>query len=135
MTKHAQRSASALRLGLGAFLAVFAFNAFGGGVYGLAGAKGFPRSFLAGSPFHTFFVPSLILFVVVGGAFLAASIAVLARSRVARFAVLAAGAIALGWIMIQLAIIGYVSALQPVVALSAVAVIALGTRLPRASEA
>jgi hypothetical protein len=135
MTTRNQRAASAFRLGLGAFLAVFAFNAFGGGVYGLAGAKGFPRSFLVGSPFHTFFVPSLILFVVVGGAFLAASIAVLAQSRTARFAVLAAGAIALGWIAIQVVIIGYVSALQPVVAISAVVVIALGTRLPRASEA
>jgi hypothetical protein len=34
-------------------------NAFGGGFYGLNGAKAIPRAWLDGSPFHSFFVPSL----------------------------------------------------------------------------
>ena len=67
-----------LRYSLGGLLAFGALNAFGGGYYGLAGAAGVPTEWLEGSPFRDYFVPSLILLVVVGGSFLVAAIAVFA---------------------------------------------------------
>lgn len=114
-----------LRYFLGALLAFIAFNAFGGGYYGMVGAEGVPREWLMGSPFKSFFVPSLILFVVVGGSFLAASIAVFARSQLAPLLSLLAGSIALIWIVVQVSIIGYVSWLQPAVFLAGLLVLAL----------
>ena len=83
-------------------------NAFGGGYYGLTGAEGVPTEWLRGSPFADYFVPSLILLVVVGGSFIMAAIAVLAGLRTARLAALAAGLVVLGWLIVQIAIVGYV---------------------------
>jgi hypothetical protein len=62
-----QTRSNVARYTLGGLLALVAVNAFGGGYYGLAGAEGIPREWLAGSPFHSYFVPSLFLLVVVGG--------------------------------------------------------------------
>ena len=76
---------------------------------GLVGAKGIPVEPLAGSPFHDSFVPSLVLLLIVGGSLLTAAIAVLTRARIARTAALAAGVILIGWIAVQMAIIGYLS--------------------------
>jgi hypothetical protein len=106
-------------------------NAFGGGYYGMAGAPNVPTEWLEGSPFTSYFIPSLILAVVVGGAFLTASIAVFARARWRRTAVFAAVAVAVGWLTVQLAIIGYVSWMQPVTAIATLVVAALAIRLPR----
>src|SRR3569623_379211 len=75
---------AAVRYLLGALLAFAALNAFAGGSYGLAGAQGVPREWLRGSPFTDYFVPSLILVVVVGGSFLLATVAVFARWRSSR---------------------------------------------------
>ncbi len=108
-----------------ALLALVALNAFGGGIYGLAGAEGVPTAWLDGSPFASYLVPSAILLVVVGGAFVVATIAVVMRARHARSAALGAAVIALGWIAAQLAIIGYVSWLQPAVVAAALAVVLL----------
>jgi hypothetical protein len=63
-------------------------NALGGGYYGLTGAVGVPTEWLERSRFADYVVPSLILPVVVGGSFAVAAIAVFARLRAARFAVL-----------------------------------------------
>jgi hypothetical protein len=74
-----------LRYPLGVLLLFSALNALGGGSYGmLGGAKGIPLEWLAGSPFRDYFIPSLILFAVVGGSTLLAGIAVLARWPMAR---------------------------------------------------
>jgi hypothetical protein len=108
------KHARGVRLALGSLLAFGALNAFAGGYYGLQGAAGIPKDWLAGSPFRSYFIPSLVLIIVVGGAFLLASIIVLTRRRSARRAAFAAGAIVLGWIAVQVAIIGYVSWMQPV---------------------
>ena len=104
---------TSLRSSLGALLAFGALNAFAGGYYGLSGADGVPRDWLAGSPFTDYFVPSLVLFVVVGGSLAAAAVLVLARSPHARVASSAASGIVLAWIAVQLAIIGFVSWMQP----------------------
>ena len=124
--------AMAIRYSLGALLVFGAVNAFGGGYYGLSGAKGVPTEWLNGSPFPDYFVPSLILLVVVGGSFIVAAMAVLTGLRIARLAALAAGIVVLGWLAVQLAIIGYVSWMQPTTALAGVLVLVLGSRLPHA---
>jgi len=112
-----------------------AINAFGGGYYGLAGAEDVPREWLRGSPFADYFIPSLILFAVVGGSFLTATVLVFARSPLDRTAALAAGAIALVWIAAQVAIIGYVSWMQPVTFVGGLLVFALASRLRRPGPA
>jgi len=126
------RRTSTVRPALGALLAFGALNAFAGGCYGLAGAKGIPREWLHGSPFADYFVPSLVLFAIVGGSFSWAALAVFARWRHDRTLAAAAGAIVLGWIAIELVIIGYVSWMQPATAIGGLLVLALAWLLPPA---
>src|SRR4051812_40725859 len=114
---------SRLRIMLEVLLGFGAVNAFGGAYYGLAGAKGVPREWLEGSPFSDYTIPSLVLGAVVGGSFLLAAIAVFGRWRNARLLATAAGVIVLGWIAVQVAIIGYVSWMQPVTAIWGFAVL------------
>lgn len=103
---------------LGALLAFGALNAFAGGYYGLSGAKGVPLKWLEGSMFADYSIPSLILFVVVGGSLLAAAIAVFAGWSTSRLLSSAAAAVLLVWITVQLQVIGYVSWMQPVTILA-----------------
>ena len=106
---------------------VVAANALGGGVYGLAGAKGVPTELLDGTPFRDFRVPSLTLLVAVGGSMGAAAVlTVVAWPTAAAWAAIAAGAILLTWIAVQVALIGYVSCLQPLMGVLAVVAVALG---------
>jgi hypothetical protein len=129
---------TAIRNTLGTLLAIGAVNAFGGGYYGLSGAEGVPTEWLHGSPFSDYFVPSLILLIVVGGSFGIASIAVFGGLRIARLAACAAGLVVLCWLAAQLAIIGYVSWMQPTTAIAGLLVLVLGSRLgssPQTSRA
>lgn len=129
------RRRNAVRHVLGAILAFGALNALAGGYYGLSGAKGVPTEWLAGSPFSSYFVPGLVLFVVVGGSLTMATIAVFARWRSSRVVALGAGSIVLAWLAVQVSIIGFVSWMQPVTAIAAVAVLGLASRLaPEASQ-
>jgi hypothetical protein len=123
-------SPAILRWPLGLLLAFGALNAFGGGYYGMAGAEGVPTAWLAGSPFHDYFVPGLVLFGVVGLALGGAALAVLFERENARLAALAAGTILLAWLLVQIAIIGWVSWLQPITAVADVTVLALALALP-----
>jgi hypothetical protein len=92
-----------------------AFWALGGMTYALGGAEGVDRAWLDGSPFHDYVVPGLILGLVVGGSQLAAAVMVWRRSAHARLAADCAAAILTLWIIVQVAILGFVSALQPIV--------------------
>ena len=121
---------SAIRYALGGLLAFGALNAFGGGYYGLSGAEGVPTEWLQGSPFVDYTIPSLILFVVVGGSLLVASIAVFRRLRIARVTAFSAGVIVLGWIVAQMAMIGYLSWMQPTTAIAGVTILTLAWLLP-----
>ena len=123
--------ADGIRYALAALLAFGTVNALGGGYYGVLGAKGVPTEWLKGSPFPDYFVPSLILLVIVGGVFMVATVAVFAGLRGARLAALTAGIVVLGWLAVQLAIIGYVSWMQPATAIAGVLVVVLGSLLPR----
>jgi len=100
----AEAHLTAVRYSLGGLLAFGALNALGGGYYGLTGAVGVPTEWLAGSPFVDYFVPSLILLVVVGGSFIAAAIAVFIR---------------------------YVSSMQPATAIAGLLILILGSQSPR----
>jgi hypothetical protein len=118
-----------IRYLLGGLLAFGAVNAVAGGYYGLSGAQGVPLEWLKGSPFRDYYVPSLILLVVVGGSFSFAAITVLVGSRLARVSALGAGAILLVWIVVQVSIIGYVSWMQPVTAVGGLFVLLLSSLL------
>lgn len=120
-----------VRYFLGALLAFLALNAFGGGYYGMAGAEGVPLELLEGSPFSSYFFPSLILFLVVGGVSLFASIAVFARFRFDRKAAFLTVLVVFTWLAVQLAIIGYVSWMQPATAISATVIVILTFLLPK----
>jgi hypothetical protein len=128
---HNLSQSSTVRYALGGLLAFGALNAFGGGYYGLSGARGVPVEWLQGSPFSDYTVPSLILFVIVGGSLLTAAIAVFARARIARASALTAGAIVLIWIAVQVAIIGYVSWMQPATTIGGVLILSLAWLLPQ----
>lgn len=105
---------------LGILLAFGALNAFGGGYYGMSGAKDIPLEWLDGSPFKSYFIPSLILFTIVGGSFLAASIANFKKHKYARQMTFAAMAIVFIWLSVQILIIGYTSWMQSVTAIFAI---------------
>jgi len=79
--------------------------------------------------FDSYRIPSLILLTIVGGSHATAAIRVARRHPRAREWSLVAGAILLVWICVQLAMIGYVSWLQPAVAIAALANLALARDL------
>jgi hypothetical protein len=126
-----QSRSSGLRYALAGLLAFGALNAFAGGYYGLSGAPGVPVEWLEGSPFSDYTVPSLILFIVVGGSFLIAAVSVFARSRFARASALMAGATVLVWIGVQVAVIGYVSWMQPATAMGGLVILLLASMVPK----
>jgi len=119
-----------IRYALGILLLLVAINAFAGGYYGMAGAKNIPMEWLKNSPFHNYFIPSLILFIVIGGSSLFAAVTVFRRDRFGRKASLLCGVIILIWLGVQIAIIGYVSWMQPATAIAAVLIIFLSFLIP-----
>lgn len=97
------------------FLLMIAISAFGGGYYGMNGAEGVPLAWLEGSPFASYYVPSLFLFAVIGGGCLLASALVFSGKPIGRKAGMYAAYAVLFWIGAQLAVIGPKSFLQPFV--------------------
>lgn len=100
----------------------------------MSGADELPTEWLQGTPFHTYVLPGLILFAVVGGRLLLAAAAVFQRSAPGRAAAIAAGVVLLGWIAVETALIGYVSWLQPVTAVAGLAVVCLALLLEDADR-
>ena len=118
-----------IRYTLGALFLLVALNAFAGGYYGMAGANNVPTEWLKGSPFQTYFIPGLILFLCVGNSSLIAAIAVFKTHPVARRISFIGGIIILGWLSVQIAIIGCVSWMQPATAAAAVFILLLTSLL------
>lgn len=116
---------------LAALLFIVALNAFGGGYYGLSGANDVPLEWLSGSPFKNYFIPSLILFFCIGGTALIAGIAVIKRHRKARVLALGCALIIFIWLAVQVAIIGYVSWMQPATATAGIVIFFLALQLPK----
>ena len=108
-----------IRYILGILLLFVALNAFAGGYYGMSGARGVPGEWLAGSLFHNYFIPGLILMTGVGGSALFAAIAVFRQSKIAHKAAFICGVVILVLLAVQVSIIGYLSWMQPVTAIAA----------------
>lgn len=118
------------RKGLLVLLWTVGLNAIGGGVYGVfLGAPEVPKQWLEGTPFHSYLIPSLILLFGVGGSSLGAALAVSRNWGCSKPLAILAGAILLGWIAVQVGLIGYVSWLQPTMAVIALLILALGSVL------
>ena len=114
-----------VQITLGVILAFVAVNAFGGGYYGMSGAKDVPLEWLNGSPFKSYFIPGLFLFTVIGGSCLFSSIAIFRNWKYAKTASFFSGIAMLLWITIQVAIIGYVSWMQPAIFITGISVLIL----------
>lgn len=96
-------------------LVLLVLNGLGGIAGGIALMKGvmpFPEVWLQHTPFHNYFVPGLILFLVVGGGHLVAAFILLWRTAVARIASLIAGLVLIGWMAGELRLIGFQAAIQ-----------------------
>jgi len=119
------------RYTLGILLLLIALNAFGGGYYGIAGARNIPVEWLQSSPFRNYFIPSMVLFVVVGGLSLVSAILVFKRHRLARKLSFFTVIIILCWLAVQVAIIGYVSWMQPATTIAALLILFLTWQLPK----
>jgi ABC-type multidrug transport system permease subunit len=115
----------AIRFFNASLLALIGINALGGGAYGMSGAEGLPVEWLHNSPFKTYFIPSLFLFLIIGGACFLSSLALFKNKHYARKMSFLTAALLIAWILIQLFIIGYVSWLQPAILIAACLVLIL----------
>ena len=111
--------------------AVTAAGAVGGAAYGLRGAASLPREWLEGSPFRDYRAPSLILGAAVGGSSAVSAVTAWRGNDHAGGIAMFAGTILTGWIVVQVAIIGPRSFLQPTMCAVGIAMVALGARLHR----
>jgi hypothetical protein len=116
---------------LGSFLLFIGCNALGGGIYGLAGAKDVPLSLLKGTPFNSFFIPSLLLMTIVSTSCLFAGMALLKNLSYGTRASWIAGIILLTWISVQVVLIGNISWMQPAIGFAAVLILFLNYKLAR----
>jgi hypothetical protein len=90
---------------------ILAAGALGGGLALMLGPRGevlpLPLSLLEGSPFQTYFVPGLILFAVLGLGAGLASLAGWRRHPLAPLLTVAVGVALLGWMIVEIVIVGY----------------------------
>lgn len=115
-----------------------ALSAVGGGIAVASGVDKFPPEWLSGSPFDGYLVPGLILAVAVGGSATIAAVAVVQNLRPGPLLSVAAGAIMIGWMAGEVAILNQNSAAtsprSPTEAVNlvvGVAMVALGAALAR----
>ena len=107
--------ASSLTARGGILLALLLLNGFGaiaGGIGVMRDALPFPDVWLQDTPFHSYFLPGLILFLVVGSSQSAAAYAILRRHLLAKRAALFAGIVLTGWMIGELALIGFRAPIQ-----------------------
>ena len=104
--------------------------AVAGGVYALVGAPRVPKEWLQATAFKTYFVPGLVLLVLVGGSMAAAAAMLLGGVSGARVMSLEAGIVLLAWMVAQLSMIGYRHWTQGLFVLLGVAVVVLSFALP-----
>ena len=126
------RSRSRLAKAAAALEIFLSFGALGGGGALVLGSRGeiipLPLSALKGSPFETYLVPGLILFVVLGlGPLLAASL-VWRRHPLAPLAAIGTGLALLIWLAVEIVIVGYTNnpPLQPFYLLLGIAITVVG---------
>lgn len=115
--------------------AISGLAAIGGGLGVLFHGLGIPREELSGTPFDSFLIPGLLLTVVVGGSMATATTALLRRADEAGRVAIVAGAVMLGWIVVEALMIHDGRPLQVAVAVVSVATILLGLMLERDDHA
>lgn len=114
------------------FLAV---SAIVGAIGLVVGFMNIPLSVLDGTPFADFTVPALLLGIVVGGSALAAAaIAVFGPRRYETLASAGAGCMMVGWMIIEVALIGLGSWLQPLYFVVGLVMIGLAALLEQAKS-
>jgi hypothetical protein len=136
MTSAAVRAVShgATRRMLIAVELFLALNAVAGAVYAFGGAEGVKRERLDGTPFNDYVIPGVILLVVVGGSLAAAATVLLRRVPNAWAFSVAAGAVVIGWLIVETLMIGLVSWMQPTTFAVALVITGLAFRLKPASD-
>ena len=115
MASSQPNKAGSLTVGGRILLALLFLNGFGaiaGGILVMKDVMPFPEVWLHGTPFHSYFLPGLILFVAVGGSQLAAAYTILRRHSLAKRAAILAGVILTGWMIGELALIGFRAPIQ-----------------------
>ncbi len=110
---HALISHRILRIALIVVDIFAALTAIAGGVALIVGVIQFPADWLLKTPFSSYLIPALTLAIVVGGSALVAAVTMLIRHAVGVIVSLIAGIMMSGWIIVQVAMLGYVSLLQP----------------------
>jgi hypothetical protein len=95
-----------LRIALIILDAFLALTAFAGGIGLLTGAAAPSTDLLKGSPFSSYTIPALSLFVIVGGCALAATILLLRWYPQAALVALASGVIIIGFEIVEVLVIG-----------------------------
>ena len=93
-----------------------------------------PLSLLAESPFTDYYVPGLLLFIGIGLFHIGGAVVSWVRFRYAGQCAFILGFILLFWIIIQIAMIGYASLLQPIYFILGLAEIDLGIRWMKTSS-
>lgn len=114
-----------VRYTIGFLLLFLTINAFAGGYYGMKGAKNIPLEWLDGTPFSSYFIPSLFLFFVIGGICLFATVALFSNHPLGTKIAFLSAVIIILWLLVQVMLIGYVSWLQPATAFIALVIIFL----------
>jgi hypothetical protein len=94
-----------------------------------------PLSVLATSPFDSFLMPGLVLSVVVGGSLLGSAWLIWRRHRLAPLVSAAAGAILLGWVVVESVLVHDGRPLQGAILVCALAVLTLSWRFWRRAPA
>jgi hypothetical protein len=93
-----------------------------------------PAELLEGSPFGSYFIPALVL-LAVGMANLASAAAVLLRNRWGAPASVVVGITWMGWFVVQVDIVGFLTWQQPAYFVVGVLIIVLAARLWRTARA
>jgi hypothetical protein len=94
-----------VRITIGLLAAFIALTAGAGGIAILTGLDPFPPEWLAGTPFHTYTIPALLLSVVVGGSSLVAAVAIFTGRAIDLIASMVAGLIMAGYIVVEVLIL------------------------------
>jgi hypothetical protein len=122
------------RIGLIALQLFVALNAVAGSVYLFGGAPDWPRTWLESTPFNSWVIPGVILLVAVGGSMATAAWTTWRRPESGASASLLAGLVLLVWIIVETAMLGYISWMQPATLVAALLVLALAWHLRRGSS-
>ena len=88
---------------------------------------------LKGTPFSDFRVPGLLLFIALGVGATIPLVGHIARARWAVSSCLMLGLALIGWIIIQVLLVGFISRLQPLYAIVGIAVVAISYKTIRQS--